>query len=220
MSDQTDKATLERDEETNEAGPLTAAEDPEVVTAAEGAGPLLQRDYWAVIEGTKYTPQQVIQKVKEEFPCFSPDLIAAFKRIDDNDGPLPEDGAMEVHIKGSGICEVRVVHMDDQSFTLRTITGHPEAGRITFGAYYDRVGRLKFRIRSRARSSDLLQFVGYQLLGQAMQTKVWTTFVERVAEACGGHIHGEIQVETRNVDDSPADLGKVDYPTFIASRES
>ena len=58
---------------------------------------------------------------------------------------------MHVHMRGIGDFGVVVSHVEDGSFTLRTLEGHPEAGRITFGASRDAAGHLVLRIRSRAR---------------------------------------------------------------------
>jgi len=197
----------------------TETEEITLVPASDGAGPLLQRDYWGVIEGTRCTPESLIQQIMEDFPSFSPENIACFSLHDGFTPPLDMNHVMKVDIKAAGSCDVVLVHKDDRSFTLRTVTGHPEAGRITFGAYWDRTGRLKFRIRSRARSSDMLRYVGYRLMGKGMQTRTWTTFVERVAKGCGGHIHGDVHVETQEVSDSLADMGELDIPTFIPDRQ-
>lgn len=191
-----------------------------VIPASEGAGPLLQRDYWAVIEGTGCTPESLFRQVVEDFPSFAPEEIACFTPYPEGTlGPLELNREMGIEIRAAGFCRVRVVHMDSRSLTLRTLDGHPEAGRITFGAYWDRTGRLKFRIRSRARSSDVLRYVGYSLFGKGMQTRTWVTFVERVAKACGGWIHGDVHVETHEAEDTLADCGELDTPTFIAERE-
>jgi hypothetical protein len=211
--------TLEEEVHTGESFP---AEDEakKVIPATEGAGPLLQRDYSAVIEGTRCTPESLFRLVVEDFPSFSPEGIACFSHHPEGtEGPLETEREMAIQIAAAGVCHVRVVHMDDRSLTLRTLDGHPEAGRITFGAYWDRAGRLKFRIRSRARSSDKVRYVGYQLFGKGMQTQTWVTFIERVAAACGGRLHGDVRVETSQVEDTLADEGELDTPTFRADRE-
>ncbi|MBW3623913.1 MAG: DUF1990 domain-containing protein [Armatimonadetes bacterium] len=218
MGRQRGQSTEALDEELQVNESIPAADvGQEVVPATDGAGPLLQRDYWAVIEGTRCTPEELFRLVVEDFPAFAPGEIACFNYFPDGSaGPLDLDMEMAIEIRHAGICHVRVVHKDDRSLTLRTLDGHPEAGRITFGAYYDRTGRLKFRIRSRARSSDPLRYVGYQLFGKGMQTLTWVTFVERVAKASGGWIHGEVHVETNEVTDTLADQGELDTPTFVA----
>ena len=103
-----------------------------IQTAAEGHGPLWQRDYWAVVRGSTLSPEAIVQMLRERFPEFSPDELAAFSR--DKSTPLEVGDDMKVFIQGYGECAVRVVHLEPQSFTLRTLAGHFEAGRITFAA--------------------------------------------------------------------------------------
>ena len=52
--------------------------------------------------------------------------------------------------------------LGQRSLTLGTLEGHPEAGRITFGAYRNDDGDVVFHIRSRARSSTLFNYVGFK----------------------------------------------------------
>lgn len=191
-----------------------ANEPQQVLTAAKGSGPLLERDYQAIIVDTACTPEEVIEKVRAEFPRFSPDALAAFECREGFEWPLEVGHEMQIKIRGAGTCHVRIVHANERSLTLRTLDGHPEAGRITFGAFADEQGRLIFRIRSRARSSNKLKYVGYIFMGREMQAQVWITFIERIAELCGGRIEGEIEVKTSRVKSSMADQGGIDTPTF------
>jgi hypothetical protein len=200
--------------------PEAIEEPPKVLTAARGSGPLLQRDYQAVIEGATCPPEEAIEKVRAQFPRFSPDNLAAFECREGFDWPLEVGHEMQIVIRGAGLCHVRIVHANKRSLTLRTLDGHPEAGRITFGAYHDETGRLIFRIRSRARSSNKLKYVGYVFMGREMQRQVWITFIERIAELCGGHIESEITVKTTRVKSTLADRGEIDTPTFAVASDA
>ncbi|MBV9468443.1 MAG: DUF1990 family protein [Abitibacteriaceae bacterium] len=194
----------------------------DTLVASDGAGPLLQRDYWATIHGSACTPEEAVQKVLKDFPEFSPRHLAEFSgdtmsaEAETATKPLSLGDEMQIQIKMTGLSQVRIVHIDERSMTMRTLKGHPEAGRITFGAYYDAEDHLIFRIRSRARASSSLKYVGYELFGKAMQTEVWITFVQRVAEACGGTIQAEVQVNETEVSATVADTGELDTPTFVA----
>jgi Domain of unknown function (DUF1990) len=98
--------------------------------------------------------------------------------------------------------------------TLATVRGHPETGRITFGAYRDDDGAVIFHIRSRARSESMLRRLGFVLAGEAMQTNTWTDFLSGVAALCGAEVDGGVRAETRAIEDA-AD-GAIDSPTFLA----
>src|SRR5438552_1597143 len=107
---------------------------------SEGAGPLLQRDYVLVLEDSACTPEEVVAKIRADFPRFSPADVARFTQSAGSARPLEPGDTMHVSIRHVGECGVVVTHRDDQTLTLRTLKGHPEAGRITFGAYRDEAG--------------------------------------------------------------------------------
>ena len=188
--------------------------DRRVVTAADGTGPLLQRDYWAIINGCELAPEQIMRRVRAEFPRFAPEDLVQFSRPAPDETPLSVGDEMTVDIKSAGSCDVRVVAVDGRSLTMQTLNNHPEAGRITFGARQDAQGRTVFRIRSRARANGLLNYLGYELLGKKMQARTWVTFIERVVAACGGRAVGGIRVQTREVPESSDDIEAAPGPTF------
>jgi len=185
----------------------------EVQPTPEGTGPLLQRDYVIVVEGSACSPEQAVAMLRRGFPRFSPATLAHFMRPPGETGLLEVGHTMRVHVRGIGNAGVVVSHVDGCSFTLRTLRGHPEAGRITFGASRDAAGRLVCRIRSRARIDTLHRYIGYRLLGKRAQTNAWMAFLRRTATACGGKVLGDVLVSTDEVTDSPADRGHVEAPT-------
>jgi hypothetical protein len=202
--------------EADRSGELGRSEEERrpVQPATRGVGELLQRDYVIVIEGSAYTPEQVVEMLRRNFPRFSPAELARFTRPSGEVGPLDVGDTMHIRIRGRGECGVIVSHLEPHSLTLRTLGGHPEAGRISFGAYRDAAGRLVCRIRSRSRLRDLVQYAGYRLLGKPAQTETWDTFLERVAETCGGRVLGKVLTSTDRVTESDADRGFVERSTF------
>jgi hypothetical protein len=187
-----------------------------VQLAPEGPGPLLQRDFVAVIEGSHLTPEQAALKLRREIPLYMPEALAKFTRSGSEGDALEVGDTMHVRLKGAGAAAVLVTHVDARSLTVRTMEGHLEAGRNTFGFYNDEAGRLVCRVRSRARVRDLPRLLGYWLGGKANQTVIWTYFLNQVAEACGGKIVGGVREGTEEVEDSPLDAGEVEGPTFDA----
>src|SRR4051812_12212831 len=105
--------------------------------AADGAGPLLQRDYCGVIRDSKMTPEEIVRLVRTHFSTFAPKEMANFSTATEASGILDVGSEMKIDIRLAGVARVRVVQADDLSFTLRTLEGHPEAGRVTFGAQGD-----------------------------------------------------------------------------------
>ena len=185
--------------------------------AREGVGPLLQRDYWAVVRGSKLRPSQVVTELRAHFPSFVPTELADFcARCGER--PLEVGDELDITIAGAGDCMVRVVHLEAQSITLATAVGHPEAGRITFGAYRDDRGELVVHIRSRARSDSFLRLIGFFVVGEAMQTNTWTHFISRVAALAGGQIEDRIHAEMQSIeDDGEEDV--LDQPTYLARND-
>jgi Domain of unknown function (DUF1990) len=186
----------------------------EVVSAEDGRGPLLERDYFAAIDGTTTTPEQVAAWLRDRFEEFAPPETATFRRDGGDRKPLEVGDEMAIRLALRGGCKVRVVHLDRCGLTLRTLKGHPEAGRITFGAGRDEQGRLTFRINSRTRAAGVMDYLGFLGLGKQLQARCWIRFIDRVAAACGGKVVGRIRVRTCKVAEEPGDHKGTDAPTF------
>jgi hypothetical protein len=190
----------------------------ELLTAHLGYGPLLERDYWALIEDCRRSPVEIMELVARDFPAFAPEDVAVFKPCDEEacaGRPLEVGDVLEVHIRAAGTFRVRVVHRDRQSLTLATVVGHPEAGRITFGAYRNDLGDVIFHIRSRARSRSPLHYVGFVAAGEAMQTLCWTDFVNAVAVTVGSGVIGYIHADKRQIPDEDEAWARRN-PTYLA----
>lgn len=191
-----------------------ATQQPDGLQFAErGVGRLLQRDYWAVVRACRLSPEKLMEIVARHFAAFAPEELVVFRR--DGGEPLSEGDHLDVEIVGAGHCEVSVVHRDAQSFTLATLPGHPEAGRITFGAYRNRRGDVIFHIRSRARSSSRTKLFGFLAMGEVMQTSTWTDFVNRVAVLAGEGVVGAIYSETKVIPDERMEVAG-SAPTYLA----
>ena len=187
----------------------------DIVRAGDGVGQLFQRDYWAIIDDSRLRPSQVISEVASRFWDFAPEELVRFTPAGaPGRRGLQVGDELEVDIRLAGRCKVRVVHRDACSLTLATLEGHPEAGRITFGAYRHQDGRIIFHIRSRARASTAGRLAGYRVVGEPMQTTTWTDFVERVAVAVGRGAADYVFEESQHDEDVDADQD--DGPTFIA----
>jgi hypothetical protein len=180
--------------------------------ATHGEGPLLQRDYWAVLAGCRLRPSEVIARVKSSFCSLPPEALVEFEAP----AGVSAGADLAILIKPGQRCAVRVVHEDAQSLTLGTLAGHPEAGRITFGAYRNTAGEVIFHIRSQARSSTAVNLVGFLAIGEAMQTNTWTDFINRTAALVGARIDDAVHAETQEIEDSPGDSESADSPTYRA----
>ena len=189
--------------------------EADLLPPADGTGKLLKRDYWAIIGNCERGPREVARLVRERFWEFPPPELVQFTRADGSSKPLEVGDEMEVEIRMAGTFRVRILHVDDNSVTIGTVIGHPEAGRITFGAYRNPRGDVIFHIRSIARSGGRMQLLGFKALGEAMQTNTWTDFINRLSTCAGTGVLGEIIAETRECGDEEVDDDNTS-PTFIA----
>lgn len=80
--------------------------------ASRGAGPLYQRDYWAVIDRCRCRPSEVIALITERFAEFPPADTVEFRRSHDAGRPLEVGDEFDIRIRMAGICGVRVIHKD------------------------------------------------------------------------------------------------------------
>jgi hypothetical protein len=183
-----------------------------LVPATRGAGPLLQRDYWAVLADCPLTPSAIMGHVKSHFCELPPASLVQFVAP----AGIARDAELDIRIAPRQECRVRVLHEDAQSITFGTLAGHPEAGRITFGAYRNQAGEVIFHIRSRARSASTSSRLGFLAIGDPMQTNTWTDFINNTAAAVGAHIRDAIHADTQEADELPEDDDPLHAPTFLA----
>jgi hypothetical protein len=200
----------------------------EFQSIASGFGPVLVRDYWTVIKNSRLRPHEIMDLVALKFPEFAPNSLCIFAPSQSNDGhdsePQHRDIRMgdklNIHIRMAAHCQVRVLGRDRASITLGTLKGHPEAGKITFGAYRNPHGDVIFHIRSRARSRNALTYLGFTTLGDPMQTNTWTEFVNRVALTVGDGpmraIHADISVLRGEEAEKVTKEDDDESPTFTA----
>jgi len=186
-----------------------------IVPAPEGAGPLFERDYWAVLANCRLKPSEVIDHVAAHFCELPPSALVSFELQPSNGGFAVGDD-VDIHIRPATNCRVRIIHRDSNSFTFGTLAGHPEAGRITFGAYRNPDGDVLLHIRSRARASTNARLIGFFAIGDAMQTNTWADFIRHAAQSLGVQITGAIHVEKRAAEECDDDAEPLNTPTFAA----
>ncbi|GEM48049.1 DUF1990 family protein [Deinococcus cellulosilyticus] len=168
--------------------------------ADDGHGPLIYRSYWLDIQNARIPAGQLFKEITEDVPQFCPSLLADFRKTRGSEAFLKVGDEYDIRIFGPWNGRVRVVEIDETSFTLATLKPHPEAGQIRFELETLENNLLRFSISSQARSRDSLVHLAYRFLGgNKVQEKAWQTFCERVAEESGGEAAGEFQTETREL---------------------
>jgi hypothetical protein len=167
-------------------------------TPDDGVGPLFHRTYTTRIRDATLTPEQLIDRLKQDPNAVSPTEFAKFTSLD---GPIEPGRELLVRMPGPWDGPVRTIETTPTSFRFATCDGHLEAGQIEWRAATED-GHLVFRITSWARAGDRLSALMHDGLRMAkeVQLHMWTSVSEQVAQLTGGRATGGIDIETRRVD--------------------
>ncbi len=163
-----------------------------VAGALQGFGQLWQKTYKVGLTGANVTPKEVVQVWKEEFPSFHPPQSRFYPPLS---GVAPgEVMLINASVQGMPVYTgVMVLYADEESFTVMTAEGLPEAGWNTFSAYEDEDGTAVAQIQSLARASDPIYEVGFRLFGSTEQEKIWTHVLTSLAARFGVSEHVQLQ---------------------------
>ena len=165
----------------------------------QGFGPLWRKTYRVRLEGASIGARELIGVWKARFPEFQPrenrffpslvgikpgELIFIDAHLPIWPGVL---GGMPVS------AGVMVLYSDDESFTVMTPAGLPEAGWNTFSAHPDEDGVTVAQVQSMARTSDPIFELGFRMVGGArQQEKIWA----HVLTSLAAHFGVEATVKT------------------------
>jgi hypothetical protein len=190
------------DPEQDASPPMPAGiDDEELQPASEGAGPLFHRRYGVRIQGAELTPEDLIDRLREDPNRASPSEFAHFQKVRGGEGPFEVGDEFVVRMPGPWDGPVRVIEVSPTSFRLATLQTHLEAGQIEFRASAN--GELEFWIESWARSGDRLSNLLYARarMAKEVQLHMWTSFLEHVVKLSGGSRSGRLEVHTRRLDE-------------------
>lgn len=196
-----------------ERAPRSSA--PDTQTASRGAGPLIHRRYEVELPDRAISRDIVLRLMQLHLTELAPSALADFQKSEGTDTVFRVGDEYAITMLGPWNGTVRVAEMTSDSFTLVTLEGHPEAGHITFSVHEDAQApsTLRVMIESWARSRDALVAVAYGTLGigKQVQTEVWITFLQRLAELAGVHTRPEVSITTETLPESAvlgADAGR------------
>ena len=172
----------------------------------EGVGPLMHRSFVARVRDAKLGAAALMARFAEEPNRAAPTALARFVKINGDGDGLRVGDEFTVRMPGPWDGPVRAVEVDPTSFSLVTLAGHLEAGRIRFSARDLAPGRLELRIEAWARSGDRLSNLMFNNLrvNKEVQLHMWTSVLERLTRLSGGRRDGLVQIATARVD--PAQL--------------
>lgn len=161
-----------------------------------GFGKMWQKTFRLMIDKPEFTPEDIINKLKQNFVAFQvPENFFFPTSKGLSPGALVFiDSATPGGVVSTGIY---VLYMDDTSFTYVTPQGHPEAGWITFSAKEEE-GKIRLQIQGLVRASDPFFEIAYAIAGQAFQEKIWLNVLTQMAK------HLEIEDNGQMVKYKPA----------------
>lgn len=149
----------------------------------QGFGQLWQKTFRIHFVGANVTPAEVVAEWKAALPCFKP--------FEKRFYPSPEGivpGAVvliNAWTPGGPIATgVVVLYADDESFTMMTPQGHPEAGWVTLSAY-EEDGVTVAQVQVQARASDPVYEMAFRLMGSRLQDYIWEHSLTELAAYFG-----------------------------------
>ncbi len=201
---------------TDNASPSSRAQQDErssginVQTKEGGVGDLLHRRYEISVL-CAMDRKTLLRTIQRNITTLSPAALAEFEKSSGSANEMAVDDEYHISMLGPWNGRVRVSEMTEDSFTLVTLDGHPEAGHITFSVLdeVDMPGSLRVRIDSLARARDHTVNLAYDSLGvgKQVQTEVWVTFLQRVGELAGATESLDVRVTTERHEDEPTPHG-------------
>jgi hypothetical protein len=168
----------------------------------DGAGPTYHRTYAVDLDCSFADAKRTMEKFKGDPNALSPQLMATFEKITGQPGSMSVGDEFHIHISGPWDGPVRVADVKPLSFTLSTLKGHMEAGRIQFRICESGPKGARFEIESVARSKDSIVDFLYDKLpfAKIAQRKMWELTCEAFYEDATGIKRDPEQEDDKLVD--------------------
>lgn len=162
-----------------------------LVSPLQGFGQLWQKTYRIRFEGVSVTPTEVVRVWKEHFPEFHPPQNRFYPSIA---GMKPGEVVLiNASVQGLPVdAGVMVLYADDESFTVMTPEGFPEAGWNTFSAYDDD-GTTVAQVQSMGRANDPIYEISFRLFASRAQERIWVHVLTHLAAHFG--VTGDVTID-------------------------
>jgi hypothetical protein len=163
----------------------------------QGFGPMWRKVYRLRLAGEAASPAEAVRLWKERFRELQPPQNRFYPALA---GVAPgEIVLLNASMRGLPVNSgVVVLYADDESFTLMTPEGCPEAGWITCSAYRED-GATITEVQTIGRAADPLFEFGFRFMGGAReQEKIWAHVLRSLAAALGGS--GEVETQRSCLD--------------------
>ncbi len=187
---------IQKDNEKQLKRPAEKDGKAEVQKSTDGEGPLYHRRYFIDLDHVIDSPEVLTEALKKDINAFSPQILATFEKTKGSETEMKVGDEFMVHITGPWNGPVRVSEVTPLSFTLVTLNGHLEAGRIKFSFEKHQRG-VRFLIESFARSADHIVDFLYDKVPvvRLAQKEMWIEYCRAVARFATGDIENDDDVQ-------------------------
>jgi uncharacterized protein DUF1990 len=154
-----------------------------LVGPLQGFGQLWQKTYRIRFEGTAISPTDVIREWKANYASFWPKGNRFY-------APAIAPGEVALinaqSLGGVNLSTgIRVIYVDDESFSFMNAAGHPAAGMITFSAARQDDGTYA-QVQVLIRANDPFYDLMLPVYGHRAEDAVWTYTLRALAAHLGG----------------------------------
>ncbi|UCC16837.1 MAG: anti-sigma factor antagonist [Dehalococcoidales bacterium] len=150
-----------------------------VLGPLQGFGSLWEKQYLLTVKTSTVKPGEIINTLKQHFTEFQPSINRFYPTTK---GIAPGEIVLIDSRTPGGIVStgVLVLYADDNSFSLMTPQGHPEAGWVTFSAKQNKQS-VEVKIRGIASASDPFFEMAFRIAGSKLQERIWTHVLSSLA---------------------------------------
>jgi RHS repeat-associated protein len=161
----------------------------DVQTVDDGVGETYHRQYQVTISQPSMSPSEAFEHLKANFTKMFPNTSVFEAHLGEN-GKLDVGDRFVIRqldpVFGTGAVvrttQVYVSEATENSFTLVTQQGHPEAGAITFTLTGD-ADSLQLNLSSETTAGGVADYLAYITVGKVLQTDVWGHFLQQSVKA-------------------------------------
>ena len=194
----------------NRLATLTPEEGP-----SQGIGALERKRFWADIQGTATTPEELIAIFRREYDQIIPIDVGV---EGDAKAELKEGDSLSMKLPLRGHIQIRVEEVTAREVSFVTAEGHPLAGAVSFRAEPAPRG-LRFIVEVNARASNWLDYLSLKMGGNMAQRLNWETVVERMVERSGGTAPDGVQHENEKLHGDDAERAEGFVERMITRRK-
>ncbi len=165
----------------------------------EGVGALTRKRFWADIDGSHLTPEELFQHFVSHFADCTPWHVDV--GAEPGTPRVPELGAvLTIKLPLRGNVQIRILELDERRMTVCTMSGHPLAGAVRFLSE-QRGAQVRFEVQVYDRAANVADWIVMNPIGARLQNATWRETVERVVKESQGATPKGVEQETAKLDE-------------------